>query len=223
VPAGTIPAIAATAAVVLILTTVQARSDPSVFDRYLGRLRPVPVVLGVAAAAFGSLPYLASRGWPVLPGPDPVADALVVSAVAVAVLLVSAIGADLLLRFPAGMNVPLPDALLFYPSVGFVVEICFHAVPLAVLVAVFGGTREPSEAAFWLMVIPIASIEAAFQAAIAERAATAAFSFAQLLLFGAVQLYVFARFGFLPMYAFRLVYYLGWHVLWGAARLRLLF
>jgi hypothetical protein len=31
------------------------------------------------------------------------------------------------------------------------------------------------------------------------------------------------RFGYVPMVAFRLFYYLAWHVLWGQARLGLLF
>jgi hypothetical protein len=31
------------------------------------------------------------------------------------------------------------------------------------------------------------------------------------------------RYGFLSMYAFRLVYYLHWHIVWGYLRLQLLF
>jgi Tn3 transposase DDE domain len=34
---------------------------------------------------------------------------------------------------PADMNVPLPYALLFYPAIGFVVEVLFKALPLALL------------------------------------------------------------------------------------------
>ena len=49
------------------------------------------------------------------------------------------------------------------------------------------------------------------------------FSGLQLLAFGLVQLYVFRRFGFIPMFVFRLAYYARWHVGWGALRLRLLF
>jgi hypothetical protein len=37
------------------------------------------------------------------------------------------------------------------------------------------------------------------------------------------QLLLFRCYDFLTMYAFRFVYYLIWHVLWGYARLRLLF
>ncbi len=46
------------------------------------------------------------------------------------------------------------------------------------------------------------------------------FSGLQLLAFGLVQLYVFRRFGFVSMYAFRLAYYSLWHIAWGAIRLK---
>jgi hypothetical protein len=38
-----------------------------------------------------------------------------------------------------------------------------------------------------------------------------------------VQLTLFRRYDFLTMYAFRLVYYLVWHVAWGHLRLQVLF
>jgi hypothetical protein len=40
---------------------------------------------------------------------------------------------------------------------------------------------------------------------------------------GVVHLILLRRYGYLPMLWFRVCYYLLWHVLWGAARLPLLF
>ena len=40
---------------------------------------------------------------------------------------------------------------------------------------------------------------------------------------GLVQLTLLRRYGYLPMLWFRVCYYLLWHVLWGEARLQLLF
>jgi hypothetical protein len=37
------------------------------------------------------------------------------------------------------------------------------------------------------------------------------------------QLLIFRRYDFISMYTFRIAYYMLWHVLWGYARLRLLF
>lgn len=222
-PEGTLAAIGIVTTVVVAMTIVQTNADRSVFERYVAGLHPVLVMLGVAAAALVSLPYLASRGWPMLPEPGTIGEAAVLTAVAVPLFLAAAVGADLILRFPEDMNAPLPDALLFYPAIGFLVEVVLHAVPLALLVAAFGGAPDPAEPSFWLMIVPIAMLEAGIQAAFAGSIPTATFSFIQLLAFGAVQLYVFARFGFLPMYAFRLAYYLLWHVGWGTARLHWLF
>ncbi len=73
------------------------------------------------------------------------------------------------------------------------------------------------------MAIGVVSIEAIFQVVIAASPALKVFTGLHLLVFGAVQLSIFRRFGFVPMYTTRLVYYALWHVAWGWARLHLLF
>jgi hypothetical protein len=99
------------------------------------------------------------------------------------------------------------------------VEVCLHAVPVALLIALFAGSGIPSDRTFWLMAIPVAMLEAGFQSATATTAAPAVFSGLQLLAFGLVQLYVFRRFGFASMYSLRLAYYSLWHIAWGTTRL----
>jgi hypothetical protein len=44
-----------------------------------------------------------------------------------------------------------------------------------------------------------------------------------VFVFTPVELYVFRRYDFMSMYAFRLVFYMWWHVTWGYLRLRWLF
>jgi hypothetical protein len=66
-------------------------------------------------------------------------------------------------------------------------------------------------------------IEAVLQAVYATSIGTAAFSAVHLTILGLVQLWVFWRFGFAWMLGFRLAYYALWHVVWGAARLEVLF
>jgi hypothetical protein len=41
--------------------------------------------------------------------------------------------------------------------------------------------------------------------------------------FTLVELNMFRRYDFVSMYAFRVVFYLWWHVIWGSVRLRWLF
>lgn len=213
----------ATALLAVVFSFVQIQLDRTVFTRYLGPTNPVTVMIVVSALAFISLAHLRSRGsFEIVSGEGALAGLRFI-AVVVPLFALAAIGADLLLRYPRAMNVPAPDAFFFYPAIGFLVEVCLHALPLAVLVGIFARSGITSEPTFWLLAIPVALLEAAFQTATAATTATAMFSGVQLFAFGLVQLYVFRRFGFMSMYLFRLTYYSLWHIAWGAIRLRWLF
>ena len=50
-----------------------------------------------------------------------------------------------------------------------------------------------------------------------------AFVTVHVLAINAVGLWLFRRYDFVTMFGFRLMYYLVWHVLWGALRLDVLF
>lgn len=212
--------IGAVAVLAVALAWVAVRADPGAFRPYFGALPPVLVVAGVAILAVPVLGFLDERGW------DLWSDArwgwLLVGAGAL-VLVVVAIVADLVLRYPEDMNVASPAALTFYPVIALVVEVVLHALPLAVLVALFGSPDSAAEARFWVFAAAIALIEAGLQAAFAESMGTAVFSGVHLAVIGVFQVFLFRRFGFVPMLGFRLVYYAGWHLVWGAVRLRLLF
>lgn len=138
----------------------------------------------------------------------------------VAMFAMSAIAADLTLGFPRDLNVIGPIAPFFYAAMGFVAEVCFRLIPLAVLVTVL----RPRGAMIWVCVVVSALVEPLFQVVLSGGfTALGFFVFAQVFLFGVFELYVFRRHGFVWMYATRLAYYFLWHVLWGAARLPLLF
>ena len=77
--------------------------------------------------------------------------------------------------------------------------------------------------AFWRIAVPVALVEAALQAGYATSIGTSLFSSVHLVVFGVAQVWVFWRFGFVWMLGFRLAYYALWHIVWGAARLELLF
>ena len=213
----------ATALVAVALSVVQTHLDRSVFERYLGAINPVAAMIVASVVAFGSLGYLRSHGSFEIAGRECVLGGLRFTAVAAPLFAGAAIGADLLLRYPQDMNVTAPDALFFYPAIGFLVEVGLHTMPLALLIALFVRSDIVPDRTFWLLAIPVAMLEAVLQMATATTAATAVFSGLQLLAFGLVQLFVFRRFGFVSMYAFRLAYYLLWHVAWGAIRLHWLF
>jgi hypothetical protein len=201
------------------LAIVAGWSESGAFDRYFGPVPPWMAVAGVSLLALPVLRYLSDRGWE-LWGGDRSEWLLIVAAALV--LAAIAIGADLLLRFPEDVNVPSPASLAFYPTIAWVVEIVFHAVPLMALIAVFGSPDSTTEIRFWAIAAAVAAIEAGLQVAFATTPATAVFSGVHLLVIGLLQVFLFRRIGFFPMLGFRLAYYAVWHIAWGSARLQLL-
>ncbi|MBI3437725.1 MAG: hypothetical protein HY054_03560 [Proteobacteria bacterium] len=174
------------------------------------------IVVSVIGAA--ALAVLSKRGWRSVVLSERTREAALWVALA-APFAVLAIGADLLLRFPRDINVPAPWSVLFYPTMGFVVEGVFHALPLALLALPFGASLRTS----WIWLAPVALIEPVFQVreafADSRISALEGFVFLQVLAINIVELHVFRRHGFLSAWSFRLSYYLLWHVAWGHLRL----
>ncbi len=206
----------------IVLAAWQVQVDRSVFDRYFGPMNPIWVVAVAAVVGIAALASLEGTSDFAVLGPGSSVDAALTTALVVPILASVAIGADVVLRYPEDMNVAVPDALRFYPAMAVAVEIALHLLPIAVIVAVF-GTQTGLAAGFWRLAIPVALGEAALQAAYAQSTAQSVFSAVHLLVFGVVGIWMFWRFGFLWMLGFRLAYYLLWHVVWGIARLKLLF
>lgn len=212
----------AVAVLAVVLTAWQVQVDRTVFERLLGTVDPVLVMAAGGVVGIVAMASLQATSDLAVVGPGPPADALRVIAVAVPLLAAAAVAVDVVVGFPEDMNVALPDALRFYPSVAVFVELVLHVVPIAALVAGF-GMPTGLEATFWRIAVPVAAIEAVLQAAWATSLGTSLFSAVQLTVVGVVQVWVFWRYGVLWMLGFRLAYYALWHLAWGAARLQLLF
>ncbi len=135
---------------------------------------------------------------------------------AIALLMVAL---DLIVPFPAAINARLPDALAFYPAIGFFAEVVLHLIPLAVVCFIQGprGVTHPA-------LILVAAIEPLVQAVFGPwDIIQTPVMLALLMGFGLFQVMTFCTYGFAAMYAARMGYYLVWHILWGTARLPLLF
>jgi hypothetical protein len=203
-------------------------AHPENFDRYFGPL-PAPLVLVVVGAlAFVGLRIVEPRtGFAVWRGER--AQSLCYAALTTLPFAVVVILADCFVsRFPRDLNVPWPQSLLFYPVIGFVVEVLFHALPIALAVGASRLVTAPKNMSLlWGGIVVAALAEPLLQVSIelsrAPFSARAAFVGVQVLAFNLLELHLFRRFGFIPMYAARLAYYLAWHVAWGELRLKLLF
>ena len=152
---------------------------------------------------------------------------IALSAILATALGVAIVIADIFIRYPQDTNVPVPQALLFYPAVGFVAEIIFHLVPLAIALLVLKplAGRLGKERVVWLGMLLVAVSEPTFQVILAGKAFSLgdAYTWIHIFTISILQLYVFLRFDFVSMYVFRMIYYFYWHILWGVVRLDVLF
>lgn len=175
----------------------------------------LPLILAAAFVGYPLLMFLQKRRV----APKDVRFPLVWVLLLGALLALPPIAIDIGLRFPQDMNVSLPEAVLFYPAIGFLAEVLFHLLPLALLAALLPD-RLPR---IWVLG-PVVFVEPLFQAALTlDQGWGAILVFGNVALVSAVQLYLFQRFGFGAMLALRMTFYLFWHVLWGTLRLTLLF
>jgi hypothetical protein len=203
--------------------------SPHLFQRFIGGINPLVAFLVVNALGVALLAFLLAPGWFSIYRKGELLGRL--GAAGVAALLASiTVLLDLKIVFPRDLNVAFPLSLLFYPAIGFLVEVVFHLLPLAVLLAVLTSRAVAlrSDRAVWAAMVIVSLLEPAFQ--VAPMVApphypiwATVFLAGHLLLFNLLQLFVFRRYDFLTMYTMRLAYYGVWHVAWGHVRLRVLF
>lgn len=221
---------------VVVATAAGRALDPTMFVRFIGETNPTLVALGVSAVGALLLSALVARDNFSITGAQLGRGALRSTCLAAlfgAVIIV----VDLAIVHPADINVPFPQSLLFYPVIGFIVEILFHVLPLYLLLTVLpvlAGQRR-SETIIWVSLILVALLEPAFQIWTAANGAPVvggphtytpwalAYDGLHILAINMCQLVIFKQYDFVSMYVLRLVYYGIWHIAWGHVRLALLF
>lgn len=214
---------------VLAATAILVRTRRRIFLRFFGPVHPLLVFLIVVGTGFLLLGYLNSQNWFAIFDAHNLPTLLPLAALASLLVLIMVL-VDWRIRFPQDMNVLFPASLLFYPAIGYLVEILFHVLPLAIVLASLTVIFKQADfvTLLWVAFPLVALIEAAYQAwpMLGERRyprwAAPAVGL-HLIGFTILQLVLFYRYDFVTMYTFRLAYYLGWHILWGQLRLRLLF
>ncbi len=218
-------AVASLAAVAL--TALLSRSHATLFEPFFGPVDPVVAVAVVGAAGALALIVLESRGWFAIVATPFDVRGLAGATVLATLLAALAIIADFAIRFPVDTHVRPPEALTFYPVIGYVAELVFHVVPLTVLLVALSVLLDEAAGGrpLWLVIVVVAVLEPIFQVSAMDRPLSWAgvFVLLHLTALNVVQLALFRRYDFATMYAFRLVYYLWWHIVWGVVRRDLLF
>jgi hypothetical protein len=219
----------ALAALMLALAGVGNLIQPLLFQRFFGQLSPILVLLLTTILGFAGLYVLRSQGW--FPVSAPKRESAIAGLYLLAPLYAAvAIAIDIVARFPRDINVLFPGSLFYYPSIGFVAEVFFHILPAALVLSAlpFLFRKARRETLLWSSIAVVALVEPIFQSALSGSASplpawAVILSGLNIFAISVTQLVIFRSAGFIHMYAFRLAYYVLWHLAWGQLRLAALF
>jgi hypothetical protein len=215
---------------VVVLTGIIYFSNNLLFQRFIGGINPLIASFFIFFLGVISLTFLLSRGWFAIYKKENLKGLFRRSSFAAVFALITILVVDLNVPFPADLNVLFPESLLFYPAIGFFVEILFHVLPLSILLisltSIFKKANHKN--IIWICIIIVSLLEPVFQTIPLFSSShyplwAATTVLLNLFLFNLSQLYIFKRYDFISMYSFRLVYYLIWHIVWGYMRLKILF
>jgi uncharacterized membrane protein len=204
---------------------VLSLSNGAFFRPYFGPVNPLLAAGLVIALGFVCLRFLHSRGWFEIFAGRATLEGVMLSAALAALFAAVIIVVDLKAPFPLDMNVPPPQSFLFYPAIGHVAEIVFHALPLSLLLILLGPRlKKPGSTTLaWSCMVIVSCLEPIFHLSAESSGKTLSwaeiFVGPHVFLFNLLQLWVARRYDFVSMYSFRLVYYILWHIVWGYARL----
>lgn len=210
------------------LTGAAYSLDRSTFGQFIGDLNPIaPMILIVTLGIVLTL-YLDSKGWFSIWTKADLRGVPFWLALAAVFALITVL-IDLKFVLPEDINVPFPESLLYYPSMGLAAEVLFHLLPITlILFALTSRFRDTDlKRSIWIGILAVAFVEPLFQIVVGlsepQPLWTSISLGLNLYFFSLSQLRVFERYGFIWMYAMRLVYYVLWHLVWGFYRLDLLF
>ena len=211
---------------IAILTGILYVRNAFLFQAFFGKLNPLLAVFIVILIGTALSVFLLSRGWFVVYKGEFKGFLVAAGLAALPGLVIILI--DLKAIFPADTNRPFPDSLFFYPIFGFVVEVIFHMLPLALLLFMLTSIFKFNFGkVIWPCILMVALLEPIFQTVLGFSRPYPTWVtvcvFVNILLINLFQLSIFKRYDFVSMFSFRLVYYAIWHIGWGYMRLKLPF
>jgi hypothetical protein len=209
------------------LTGAMQSINRQVFRPYFGSLNPLASVLLISLLGVVLFSFLTSQGWFAIYKKHNLRGLLFSFSLG-ALFSLPTIFLDNKVIFPRNLNVLFPQSLLFYPAIGYVVEIVFHILPLSLFLFVLTSLFKKADQrkVIWICILMVSISEPIYQTiGFVGRYPMWAIVYVwiHLFLFSLTQLLIFRRFDFTSMYSFRLGYYLIWHIIWGYVRLKLLF
>ena len=214
-----------TSATILLATGVLYALKPMLFRYFLGTLNPILIVSIIVILGFLLLDGLKQFGFLVYRS-GAFFESLKVMSLSLVLSLIMVI-LDITVKLPEDINVVFPFSTLYYPVFGFIVEILFHLMPLFLILLVVKRVSVIDERVMFGCLVLVSFLEPFFQLGLGFSSQIPLWATVyvglNIFLINIIQLCTFRRFGFAPMFTFRLFYYLFWHIIWGSIRLGYLF
>ena len=213
---------------IILFTIILYLPNPLIFQKHFGIFNPIILIIFIFVFGITALTYFISRGWFAIYERKNLRG-MFTNSILATILVFNVILIDIFFTYSEDINVLLPQSMLFYPTIGYVVEILFHILPLSLLLIILTSLLKniKQEKIIWFSIFVVSLIEPIFQLAYGTPTNFPVWIkiyFAlHLYLFNFLQLSILKRYDFISMYSFRLVYYLFWHILWGYLRLSILF
>lgn len=214
---------------VIGLAVVSTVTSSESFRPYFLGVPPLLVILVVVGLGGILWTVVLPQGWFVVYEPGAVRSSLPVVILLPTLLAAGMITVDVLTVLPPDFNVRFPHSLTFYPTIGFVVEVVFHLLPLTILLLAASTRVDDVDRprVMWGTILAVSIIEPLFQVGSGFSHPippwASAYVGANVFAINVAQLYLLRRYDFIAMYSFRLVYYLVWHIAWGHLRLQVVF
>ena len=214
--------------VVLALTAIGYFSNNLFFQRFMGSINPLIVILLIIFLGIALLSLLLSQDWFTIFKKENLKRIFRWYGLAVLFGLM-AILVDLNVVFPADQNVLFPGSLAFYPVMGFIVEILFHILPFSLILIIVTSLSNKinHNKIIWVSIFLVSLLEPILQIQLGYSRLYPAWTYVwtglHVYLISLSQLIIYKRYDFVSMYSFRIVYYIIWHIIWGYMRLQLLF
>ena len=207
---------------IALLGTILYSKDPLIYQSILGQLHPQLSLLITILACYLLFVYLLSNS-PLQIYKNIDWRAMLLFTGIALVFGMEVIAADLWWAdYPADLNTDLPEALLYYPVMGFMAEVVFHLIPLAFFIFLFSLiTHWNMNRILWVSIVVSAFAEPFFQVLASPESddLTRVYTGIHVFLFSLVQLWVFKKYDFVSMFIVRLLFYAIWHIGWGSLRL----
>lgn len=202
--------------------------DRSFYSRFLGNFNPAFLVLALGAAAIPLYHFFDSHGFRrrKLSGRPRGFNGAVLAGACFGLLFIPV---DLLFKMSPDINVLFPQSLLYYPVLGFIVDVLFHLIPVSLLYFLEGAVLPfpvKKDHRILMACLPCIFAEPVFQLGILTEGYSLFFKsllFFFLTGYSICQLFLLVRRGFHFMLLFRYGHYFVWHILWGMIRLKVMF